>query len=148
VGEGEESEMRAKVHVTVDTATLSRPSVERLLRQHQFLYDIAGTEPAQEHEIEAGRQSPYSLPLPDRATEAETAFVREVLDTVRLVQHPHLRAARFFYAHVLAGRAVFVTANDALFGTPRSVERNRLAALAKTRIMSFTEFERWCSEPQ
>jgi|SRR5215831_6483910 len=149
VGEGEESEMKAKVHVTVDTATLSRPSVERLLRQHQFLYDIVGTEPAQGDEIEAsGGQSLYSLPLPDRATEAETAFVREVLDTVRLVQHPHLRAARFFYAHVLAGRAVFVTANDALFGTPRSVERNRLAALAKTRIMSFAEFERWCSEPR
>ena len=149
MGEGEESEMKAKVHVTVDTATLSRQSVERLLRQHQVLYDIAGTEPAQGDEVEAsGGQSPYSLPLPDRATEAETAFVREVLDTARLVQHPHLRAARFFYAHVLAGRAVFVTANDALFGTPRSVERNRLAALAKTRIMSFAEFERWCSEPR
>jgi len=149
VGEGEESEMRAKVHVTVDTATLSRPSVERLLRQHQFLYDIAGTEPERKDEIDVGgAQSRYCLPLPDRATDAETFFVREVLDTVRLVQHPHLRAARFFYAHVLAGRAVFVTANDALFGAPRSVERNRLAALAKTRIMSFAEFERWCSEPR
>ena len=74
--------MKAKVHVTVDTATLSRPSVECLLRQHQVLYDIAGTEPAQGAEIEAsGGQSPYSLPLPDRATEAETVFVREVLDT-------------------------------------------------------------------
>ena len=64
------------------------------------------------------------------------------------MQHPHLRAARFFYAHVLAGRAVFVTANDALFGAPRSVERSRLAALAKTRILSFAEFERWCGEPR
>jgi len=149
VGEGEESEMKTKVHVPVDTATLSRPSVERLLRQHQVLYDIAGTEPAQGDEIEAGRgQSPYCLPLSDRATDTETVFVREVLDTVRLVQRPQLRAARFFYAHVLAGRAVFVTANDALFGAPRSVERNRLAALATTRIMSFAEFERWCSEPR
>jgi len=82
VGEGEESKMTAKVHVTVDTATLSRPSVELLLRQHQFLYDIAGTEPAPGKEIEAGGQSPYYLPLPDRATDAETVFVREVLDTV------------------------------------------------------------------
>ena len=139
--------MKAKVHVTVDTATLSRLPVERLLRQHQFLYDVAGTEPGRVDEFEAGGgQSPYCLPLPDRATDAETAFVREVLDTARLVQHPHLRAARFFYAHVLAGRTVFVTANDAFFGTPRSAERSRLAALAKTRIMSFAEFERWCGE--
>ena len=58
------------------------------------------------------------------------------------------RVARFFYANVLAGRAVFVTANDALFGAPRSVERSRLAALAKTRILSFAEFERWCGEPR
>jgi hypothetical protein len=77
--------MKATVHVTVDTATLSRPSVERLLRQHQFRYDIAGTEPAQGDDIEAGGgQSPYCLSLPDRATDAETVFVREVLDTVRL----------------------------------------------------------------
>ncbi len=139
--------MKAKVNVTVDTATLSRPPVERLLRQHQIPYDLAGTEPAGDELEGSGEQSPYSLPLPDRATDAETAFVREVLDTPRLVQNPQWRAARFFYAHVLAGRAVFVTANDALFGAPRSVERSRLAALSKTRIMSFAEFERWCSEP-
>src|SRR5262249_10788040 len=73
-GRGEESEMKAKVHVTVDTATLSRPPVERLLRQHQFLYDIAGTEPERGDAIEvSGGQSPYCLPLPDRATDAETA---------------------------------------------------------------------------
>ncbi len=139
--------MKAKVHVTVDTATLSRLPVERLLRQHQFRYDIAGTEPERGDDIEVGGgQSPYCLPLSDRATDAETAFVREVLDTARLVQHPHLRAARFFYAHVLAGRTVFVTANDEFFGTPRSGERSRLAALAKTRIMAFAEFEQWCGE--
>jgi hypothetical protein len=138
--------MTAKLNVTVDTATLSRTPVERLLREHQSLYDIAGTEPAGDEIEVSGGPSPYCLPLPDRATDAETAFVREVLDTARLVQHPHLRAARFFYAHVLAGRAVFVTANDALFGAPRSVERSRLAALAKTRIMSFAEFVRWCSD--
>src|SRR5262245_8319814 len=72
--------MTAKVHVTVDTATLSRPSVER----------------------------PSTTPVSVRH--------RGDLDTVRLVHPPHLRAARFLYAHVLAGRAVFVTANDALFG--------------------------------
>ena len=72
------------------------------------------------------------LPLPDRATETETVFVRKVLDAVTLVQHPQLRAARFFYAHFLAGRAVFVTENDSLFGAVGSAERSRLATFAKT----------------
>src|SRR5882672_3194505 len=126
--------MKAKVNVTVDTATLSRPPVERLLQLHKLSYDIAGTETARGDEIEvSGGQSPYCLQLPDRATDAETIYVRKVLDTVPLVQHPHWRPARFFYAHFLAGRGVFVTANDALFGAPGSVERSRLAKMAKTR---------------
>lgn len=137
--------MTSKISVTVDTATLSRPPVERLLRQHQPLYDLAGTEPAADEIEVSGAQSPYCLPLPDRATDSETAFVRKVLDTVRLVQHPHWRAARFFYSHFLARRSVFVTENDSLFGAPGSAERTRLATLAKTQILSFAEFERWCS---
>jgi hypothetical protein len=140
--------MKGKVNVTVDTATLPRPPVERLLQRHLPLYDIAGTEPTGDEIEVSGGQSPYFLPLPDRATETETVFVRKVLDAVTLVQHPQLRAARFFYAHFLAGRAVFVTENDSLFGAVGSAERSRLATFAKTRILSFAEFERWCAEPQ
>ena len=77
VGESNESEMMAKVNVTVDTATLSRPPVEDLLRRHKVIsYDIAGTETvADRPEVFTGRQSPYQLVLSGVETEEEKDFL-------------------------------------------------------------------------
>lgn len=74
VGESNESEMMAKVNVTVDTATLSRPPVEDLLRRHKVIsYDIAGTETVAD--VFTGRQSPYQLVLSGVETEEEKDFL-------------------------------------------------------------------------
>ncbi len=149
MGEGEESGMTAKVNVTVDTATLSRPPVERLLRQHHPLYDIAGTEPTRDEIEFSGGQSPYQLRLAERETDEEKIFLERVLAILadssqrRAARFLYGRAARFLYAHCRERRAIFVTENAALLS-----KRERLSEVVGTKILSFAEFERWCREQQ
>jgi hypothetical protein len=137
--------MTDKLGITADTATVSRSSVELILRQHQIPYDLAGTEPVANPIERRGGQSPYHLLLSNHVTDEEETFLDKVLDTP---DSDDRRTARFLYVHGREHRAVFVTGNTALFGEPDSAKRGRLARLAGTRILSVAEFERWCSEPQ
>lgn len=151
VGEcqGEQIEMKAFMSITVDTATLSRSPVERLLRRHRPFYDIAGTESVADDAEISGGQSTYQLTLADRETNEEKVFLERVFAILadssqrRAARFLYGRAARFLYAHRRGHRAIFVTENAALLS-----KRERLSRLVGTRVLSFAEFERWCSEPQ
>jgi hypothetical protein len=139
--------VKAMVNVTVDTATLSRPPVERLLRQHHPQYDIAGTETVADESEVSGGQPPYQLRLAERETDEEKIFLERVLAVLadssqrRAARFLYGRAARFLYAHRRERRAIFVTENAALLS-----KRERLSAVVGTKVLSFAEFERWCSE--
>jgi hypothetical protein len=59
-------------------------------------------------------------------------------------QRRQMRDAMIFCTHVREERDIFVSDDEAAFGTEGSAQRLRTAALGKTKIMTLSEFEAFC----
>ena len=60
-------------------------------------------------------------------------------------QKNQMRDAMIFSTHVREGRDIFVTNDVRAFGEEGSVQRQKFARLASTRVMTLAEFERFCA---
>jgi hypothetical protein len=61
-------------------------------------------------------------------------------------QNRQKRDAMIFCAHVREKRDIFVTDDVKAFGAENTAQRQRIEALAPTRVMTLAEFERFCRE--
>jgi len=60
-------------------------------------------------------------------------------------QQRQLRDAMIFCTHVRERRDIFITNDVTAFGDEATVQRRRFDEMATTRIMTLTEFERFCA---